>query len=273
MKPEIIKMQDHSSEIKKGERFRFGRNWHNFLSTLNDSRIDIAKKSLLTMLNVSSLKGKTFLDAGSGSGLFSLAARLMGAKVVSFDYDPDSVACTKELKQRYFKNDRNWIINEGSVLNSSFVESLGEFDVVYSWGVLHHTGNMYQAFENIATLVAPNGLLFVSIYNDQGLISKHWLLVKRLYNRNSFYKYFLTILYAPYLFGVGIILRTATGKLALERGMSIWHDMIDWLGGYPFEVAKPNEVIAYFNKQGLELKKIQSRGKRMGCNEFVFTKK
>ena len=68
-------------------------------------RIEEAKASLKQMLDVDSLTGKTFLDVGSGSGLFSLAAIMLGVKVYSFDYDPQSVACTTELKRRYFPND------------------------------------------------------------------------------------------------------------------------------------------------------------------------
>ncbi|MGX9080040.1 class I SAM-dependent methyltransferase, partial [Klebsiella pneumoniae] len=113
------------------------------------------------MLGVESLTGKTFLDVGSGSGLFSLAARLLGATVTSFDFDPKSVACARELKRRYFDGDSDWLIHEGSVLDKDFVLALGEFDIVYSWGVLHHTGEMWQALENVVANVASEGQLFI----------------------------------------------------------------------------------------------------------------
>lgn len=121
------------------------------------SAFEEAKSSLRRMLNVESLEGKTFLDVGSGSGLFSLAARRLGAKVHSFDYDPKSVACTRELKRRYFPEDPQWTIEEGSVLDRDYLTRLGQFDVVYSWGVLHHTGAMWEALGNVAPLVAGGG--------------------------------------------------------------------------------------------------------------------
>src|SRR5205807_740046 len=127
-----------------------------------------AESSLKRMLEVESLAGRSFLDIGSGSGLFSLAARRLGARVRSFDYDPQSVACTRELRRRFYPDDADWQIEEGSVLDEGYVRALGTFDVVYSWGVLHHTGAMWRALAHAALPVAVGGKLFIAIYNDTG---------------------------------------------------------------------------------------------------------
>jgi len=259
----------HAEEVSSGQRFAFGKNWAKFLMSLNDAKIARAQQSLRAMLDVDDLRGKRFLDAGSGSGLFSLAARRLGATVVSFDYDPQSVACTNELKRRYFPNDSGWTVEQASVLDEKYVTTLGAFDVVYSWGVLHHTGRMYQAIANIAALVAPNGRLFIAIYNDQGWISRYWSAVKRLYNTGAIGRCGAVIIHAPYLLGLRWLVRTASGR-PLERGMSLWHDMIDWLGGYPFEVAKPEAIFRAVRDGGFMLEALKTCGGRMGCNEFVF---
>lgn len=187
-KSEAVRMEnrqqiDANQEINSGDRFEFGDNWARFLADLTEERIASAESSLCEMLDVENLEGLDFLDIGSGSGLFSLAARRLGARVFSFDFDPQSVACTQELKQRYFHEDESWHVEQGSALDQDYMQKLGQFDVVYSWGVLHHTGAMWLGFENaIRRVTAVDGRLFVAIYNDQGWKSHFWWFVKFIYN-------------------------------------------------------------------------------------------
>ena len=263
----------HDEETSSGQRFRFGENWSRFLKSLSERKIELAQQSLCAMLGVDSMEGRTFLDIGSGSGLFSLAARRLGARVTSVDYDPASVFCTQMLRERYFSADENWTVHEGSILDHKFIEGLGQFDVVYSWGVLHHTGAMYQAFAEAAGVVKNHGLLFIAIYNDQGFASKYWTYIKRIYNQGLWGRFLMVGIHAPYLYGLRWVVRAASGRLVIERGMSLWYDMIDWLGGYPFEYAKPEDVFGFFHDLGFQLDKLTTNRSRMTCNEFVFQKR
>jgi len=129
----------------RDRRFRFGDNWLDFARTLSADQLTEAERSLRRLLQRDTLAGQSFLDIGSGSGLFSLTARKLGARVHSFDFDKDSVACTTQLRERYFTGDRDWTIEQGSILDDNYVRGLGTFDVVYAWGVLHHTGAMHDA--------------------------------------------------------------------------------------------------------------------------------
>lgn len=262
----------HAVEVSSGQRFAFGDNWSRFLNVLNDERIKGAETALIGMLGLPDLTGITFLDVGSGSGLSSLVARRLGARVHSFDYDPSSVACTLELKRRYFPDDADWIVEAGSVLDAEYLGKLAPFDVVCSWGVLHHTGAMWTALANVAPLVAESGRLFVAIYNEQGWISRYWTTVKKTYARYRFSRAALLLFHAPYLFGARWLSRALSGRLQLERGMSLWYDMIDWVGGYPFEVARPEEILQFYRSRQFELVQMRTCGGRHGCNEFVFVR-
>lgn len=284
MVAESRQVSTHQVEIATGERFAFGENWTRFLAVLDDKRIDEAVASLKDKLEVESLEGKTFLDIGSGSGLFSLAARKLGARVHSFDFDPNSVACTAELKKRYFPGDNNWIVQEGSALDHEFVSSLGQFDIVYSWGVLHHTGQMWKGLENAAIPVAPDGKLFVAIYNDTGTQSLRWRWIKKTYNQlpRLLRSPFAMLAIAPDEMKSAIratiklrpdqYIRSWTNYDQNNRGMSRWHDIIDWVGGYPYEVATPEEIFDFYRKRGFTLTKLKSGKVGLGCNEFVFQK-
>jgi SAM-dependent methyltransferase len=262
----------HDDEVRSGQRFAFGANWRRFLRDVDEGRIRSAQDSLRNMLEVDALTERRFLDIGCGSGLFSLAARRLGARVRSFDFDPASVACTEDLRRRFYGDDEAWTVEPGSILDEAYVARLGQYDVVYSWGVLHHTGDMYRGFENACRLVAPRGRLFVAIYNDQRWLSRYWTAVKRTYNRGRLGRWAMIAVHTPYLFGARWLGRLLSGRLTLDRGMSIWHDMIDWLGGYPFEVARPEQVFSYFRRRGFVLDRLATCGGRMGCNEFVFTR-
>jgi 2-polyprenyl-6-hydroxyphenyl methylase/3-demethylubiquinone-9 3-methyltransferase len=273
----------HRREVLQGERFEFGANWSRFLSVLNDDRIAMAERSLTQMLKTARLDGKRFIDVGSGSGLFSLVARRLGATVYSFDYDPQSVACTAELRRRYFTDDKSWIVEQGSVLDREYLQRLGTFDVVYSWGVLHHTGQMWPALDNVKSLVGKGGDLFIAIYNDLQEVTNGWANVKKRYNalpRPLATLYALTVIAGqesrPML---GHLVRgnfSAWTKSWTDyakqstRGMSKWHDWIDWIGGYPYERASVEQIVDHFAKDGFHLTNLVDRSSGYGCNEFVF---
>lgn len=270
-----MSVEQFREEVSKGQRFEFGKNWKNFLTILNDERIKQAEISLKTMLNVEGLEGKTFVDVGSGSGLFSLAARNLGAKVFSFDFDESSVWCTLELKNKYYEGDNSWTVTQGSVLDDDFLGTLGEFDYVYSWGVLHHTGAMWRALNNVVELVKPNGLLFIALYNHQKFTSNYWTIVKRSYNKYPLIRPFWILLHFLYPTLPSIALKYVQNRKPLQnkkppRGMAIWYDLLDWLGGYPFEVSTPKEVFNFYKSKGFTLTELETVGGKLGCNEFVF---
>ncbi|HEX6314734.1 MAG TPA: methyltransferase domain-containing protein [Gemmatimonadaceae bacterium] len=267
----------HAQQVREGQRFKFGANWARFLRLLDERRIQQAEKSLVEMLEREDLSGLSFLDAGSGSGLFSLAARRLGATVTSVDFDPQSVACTRELRRRYFPDDDNWKVLEGSVLDAALLGSLGTFDVVYSWGVLHHTGDMWRAIDLTQRAVKPGGQYFIALYNDQGMRSRVWAGLKRAYCSGFVGRIGVSAICIPYF----VITRLISDVVRLRnpiahyrdyhrnRGMSVVRDWVDWLGGYPFEVASPAATFDFVRARGFRLDRLVST-LGSGCNEFVF---
>lgn len=275
---------DFSAQVSAGERFEFGENWARFLRVLNDERIAEAEASLREMLGREQLTSSSFVDVGSGSGLFSLAAARLGAtRVHSFDFDPSSVACTDELRRRYPVEGVEWTVERGSALDGDYLASLGTFDVVYSWGVLHHTGDMWTAIDNVAGLVADGGLLFLSIYNDQGLRSRIWRRIKAHYNElpaAGRLPYVVLVMAPREALSAALLalrgrpmdyVRSWTGYKR-QRGMSRWHDLVDWVGGYPFEVATPDAVFDHVRASGFRLERLRTCGGGLGCNQFVFAR-
>ncbi|WP_435105035.1 class I SAM-dependent methyltransferase [Arhodomonas sp. AD133] len=261
-------------------RFRFGANWKNFVGKISEAHIHTAEVALADMLGRESLRGCRFLDVGCGSGLSSLAARRLGAEVVSFDYDDQSVECTRDLRGRYCGDDRQWSVTQGNVLDTSFMESLGTFDVVYSWGVLHHTGRMWEAIDATIDRVRVGGQLFIAIYNDQGPTSRRWAAVKRIYVSGPLGEVAVKALFLPAFAGKRALADVLHGRSPMRRyrdyrrnrGMSLWTDWIDWLGGYPFEVAKPEALFHHVREKGFTLTRLTTRGGGLGCNELVFAR-
>ena len=271
-----------AEQRNSGERFGFGENWKSFLELLDEARVAEAERSFASMLDVSSLEGRRMIDIGSGSGLFSLAARRLGAKVHSIDFDPSSVWCTRHVQARFFAGDSEWTIEEGSALDRDYLLALGQFDIVYSWGVLHHTGEMWTGIVNAIDLVRPGGLLFIAIYNDQGWKSRFWWLVKKFYNwlprplatafawlagisANAFNVVKYTVKLKP-MEAIRPLLNYRE-----RRGMNFSHDLIDWIGGFPFEFATYEALVRFVQANGLD----HVHGKRatgLGCHEIVFRK-
>lgn len=274
------------------ERFGFGKNWNDFITKqFSPDRVAVAQTKLLDTLRLTDLRGRTFLDIGCGSGLHSLAAIQAGAeRVVSFDYDPNSVSTTRMLKNT-IGNPENWQILQGSVLDDNHMKTLGTFDVVYSWGVLHHTGYMWKAIENARIPLGENGIFLIALYShtayrNNELLGKpgpeEWLEIKKKYNASS--KTMKRIMEWKFVWDEYLMppsssilniferyasFRKREKEYVEERGMELWTDIRDWLGGYPMEFVNEFELQA-FAKERLGLKLVEMFTGE-GNTEFILT--
>lgn len=265
--------------INKKLRFGFGKNWQAFVPNIDDMRVERAKESLTSFFELSDLHGKTFVDIGSGSGLFSYATYLLGAeRIVSFDYDPNSVAATTVLWEKAGKPS-HWSVQQGSALDTAYLKTLGQFDIVYSWGVLHHTGSLLEAIRNTAPMTTRGGLYCIALYNkvDGRFGSRFWLAVKRRYNRGSIVtKRLIEWLYVFVYFIAAPLARCKSPLRQMreyrkKRGMDWYRDIVDWVGGYPYEFASPEEIFLFMKKEfpNFRLTNLKTVG-GIGNNWFLF---
>lgn len=244
--------------------FAFGRNWSDFIAhCFSEERVRESQRHLLHMLKRPNLEGMSFLDIGCGSGLHSLAAYLSGAeRVISFDYDPDSVAATRRLHE-YVGRPETWEIMQGSVLDRAFLDGLPRCDIVYSWGVLHHTGAMWEAVRNAASTMAPDGVFYIALYTTDVYVSpgpEFWLTVKKIYNTSwRPVQWLMETAYYLWVKRRALLARKSwntpnTRGTSPPRGMSRRTDIRDWLGGWPMEFAGLQETKEFCSRElGLEL--------------------
>ncbi len=254
--------------------FSFGANWRKFLDQLSDPQIRDAQASLQASFGGAQMVGCTFLDLGCGSGLFSYAAAQLGAdRVISVDVDPNALGCTQELRRKA-PLAATWEIRQGSVLDPDFMTALPEADRVFSWGVLHHTGDMWGAIEQALTRVAPDGLACIALYTRPGRPRLH-LALKRMYNRApAALRPVMRSAYAAAVLSAELVIARRNpityvrdyGKTG--RGMNFWRDVEDWLGGLPWEYTSPEEVRLAVTSQGMTLVSTLTRGPG-ACNEYL----
>ena len=263
------------------EQFDFGSNWRAFSRhALTAERVQQAKGDFSDLLGEIQLQNRSFVDIGFGQGLSLLTATAMGARSVGCDINPVCAAVLKENQSRAFPelDTRAIPVVVGSILEESVVAALreqatteqsGTYDIVHSWGVLHHTGDMETAIRNAASLVGPDGNFIIAIYNRHWS-SGPWTVIKRAYVRSPKGSQRLIIgLLWPAIF-IAKWLVTGRSPLRQTRGMDFYYNVVDWVGGYPYEYGSIEEIKRRVEALGFATERVIPAEVPTGCNEFVF---
>jgi hypothetical protein len=263
-------------------QFDFGENWADFSrNALNPAKICQARADFQKLHQDIPLAGRSFLDIGFGQGLSLLSAASSGARCLGIDINPRCLQVLDENRKAFFPEvaDTSIARIQGSILDPESMQKLrshpiakdGRFDVVHSWGVLHHSGSMQQAIQNSANLVSSQGYLVLAIYQTHWS-SPVWKLIKYLYNRSPVIgrRLLISVFYPIIYFAKRII----TGKNPKDksRGMDFYFDVVDWVGGHPYEYASRAEVTRDLKELGFDLIRFYPPDTPIGCMEFVFRK-
>jgi 2-polyprenyl-3-methyl-5-hydroxy-6-metoxy-1,4-benzoquinol methylase len=273
----MSRSENEQVEIPLDKRFGFGKNWTKFIETkFNEERVKSSIDVFCEFTGLSDLLGKSFIDVGCGSGLHSVAASRMKAKsIFSFDFDPHAVKITKLLMEREL-NKNQWQVEQGSILDKDYLQKLAKYDFVYSWGVLHHTGAVWDAISNTCELVKKDGMMYLALYSlDVQPQAEFWLNVKQKYVKAGKLKrlYMEQWYFFKFVYNSNLILHLK-GRLEKgtkrARGMDVLTDVRDWLGGWPMEFVYDQEVINFVKLKGFTLTNID---KGEACTEFLFKKK
>lgn len=261
------------TNLDSNRHFDFGENWKNFSSNaLYDSSLKECISSLVELFQRPDLKANSFLDIGCGSGIFSIAARcLYASPVVGFDISKNSVTAAQNNIIRFAPNKSEISFLEGSILDKNFIERLGKFDRVYAWGSLHHSGDLWQALSNTASTVKDGGELVVAIYQTHWS-SPIWSIIKRLYNASP--KIIQKLMIIIFYFVILIAKTICTGKnpYTMKRGMSFYYDVVDWIGGYPYQYATKDQVVNFLSKYGLKMLNFIPATLPTGNHQYLFRK-
>lgn len=266
-------MAGSTSETRETITFSFGENWSHFVQSLPQDAVEGAALDIDAWLGPERIRGRSVIDIGCGSGLHSLVFHMRGARsVLSVDQDPMSVAATTILWERAGRPP-SWEVRQGSILDRGFRDPAGRFEIVYSWGVLHHTGAMWDALVNASALVAPGGLCWIALYR-KGPRYPRDLALKQRYNRaSSTRKRLMECRWIARLMRK----RLRSGKnpfawnVRRARGMDTYHDIIDWLGGLPYEVASRDEVVGFFENARMALERFEEADEG-GCSVYLFVR-
>ena len=211
------------------------------------------------------LEGKTVLDGGCGSGMVSVAFATLGADVTGVDVTRQCVENGRKNAQRFGVECR---FIQADLVTLSLDD---QFDIIYTWGVLHHTPDAEASFHSLATHLKEDGDIIIAVYLRTPL-SGFWNSIRVFYQRSpSMLKTVTRKTTAALLAGVDMAKRLVGGRQRyMMRGTSNEEIVNDWFGVPHRTFHSYDEVYKWFEDAGLAYELVDPHtGRFKSTSNFV----
>ncbi|MFQ6107920.1 MAG: class I SAM-dependent methyltransferase [Candidatus Aminicenantales bacterium] len=224
-----------------------------------------SKKHWALFFDPEEVLNKSVLDAGCGTGVFSIIFARMGAlSVVGIDISKRSLE--RAQRQADQLGLQNATFQKVNMLRLPFTDAC--FDIVWSWGSVHHTADPFGCLAELIRVLKPGGSLLVAVYRRTGLTFLHETLRKGLIRLPSKYwipfSRFLSLVAAP---GISLFKKRDKSR----KGEKLEQLLFDWFFVPIRHSYLPEEIKSFLVKRGLVIKKyLPFSGRFNSTSNFIF---
>jgi len=214
------------------------------------------------------IEGKRILDAGCGMGVFSVVFGKKGAaRVIGIDLSEEGVRRAQRAASHF--NLSNVEFREGNILRLPYPD--GSFDIVWSWGTLHHTAEPLKALEELIRVLKNGGTLFVTLYRSTKLSFLHEGIRKTLRLAHRRMWPLLAKLIALALFPATLFLKR---RKKARAGENLSDLVLDWYFNPVRHYYRPGEIRQLLEQEGLIIEKfLPASGRFNSTSNFIFKAK
>ena len=219
----------------------------------------------LTELFPEGVKGKKVLDAGSGSGMVSIAFAVMGASVTGVDITSKCIENGRK-RAKAFGVECRFVQSDLTMLDLH-----EDFDIIYSWGVLHHTADAKASFFRLVEHLRPGGEIIIAVYLRTAF-SSFWNFSRVFYQSSpGFAKTAFRRSASVLLNGYDAVRKALMKKERyMLRGTSNEELVNDWFGVPHRTFHTYTEVYEWFREKGLDYRLVNpATGRFKSTSNFV----
>lgn len=229
--------------------------FYDVLWTQHLPKIEKQIEFLNKLIGRDNIENKIVLDAGCGTGIAAISFKKLGAnKVIGIDISKKSLLTAKKLAEEAGVKLK---FITGDLLN---LPLKGNFDIIHSFGALHHTGDTKGAFANLINLLGENGQFYLALYWRTRLTFLHQFIRKilRLLPESA---------WEPIS---KFITKFMVGKKKTQRGFDGYGEALDWLCVPHRDHYRPEEIKKWFKEYNMQSELlVKQTGRFKSTSNFV----